>query len=186
MATQKLWIEGKLPGLNEIVGVAKQHWGNYAKMKQEWTEIVAMSAKAQVIQPVDRAFFVFHWVEPDRLRDLDNIAAAKKFILDGFVEIGILHNDGWKHVVGWIDRFEVNKDNPGVEVIIHEADNGDELVAGYISDPDNWNYSVGPFNRPLQSRERPKLGEKSRSGKGSKLSWPFNSDPQWDRIRILS
>jgi Holliday junction resolvase RusA-like endonuclease len=62
------------------------------------------------------AFFIFHWIEKDRRRDKDNIAMAKKFILDSLQEWGVLKNDGWKQVLGFIDIFSVDKINPRVEV----------------------------------------------------------------------
>lgn len=34
---------------------------------------------------------------------------------------GVLKDDGWKHVVGFSDRFEVDKENPRIEVIIKEV-----------------------------------------------------------------
>lgn len=59
------------------------------------------------------------WVEKNRKRDLDNIAAGgRKLILDSLVDIGVLKNDGWKNVEGWTDSFSINKDRPGVWVEI--------------------------------------------------------------------
>lgn len=34
----------------------------------------------------------------------------------------ILKGDGWKYVVGFSDRFEVDKENPRIEVLIREAE----------------------------------------------------------------
>lgn len=54
-------------------------------------------------------------------RDPDNIAAAVKFIWDGLVEAGVIPNDGWKENGGWSNHFEVDKDNPRIEVVIKEV-----------------------------------------------------------------
>jgi len=36
------------------------------------------------------------------------------------VDSGVLKNDGWKYVVGFYDKFEVDKENPRIEVLIKE------------------------------------------------------------------
>ena len=60
----------------------------------------------------------FAWVEPNRRRDIDNIAFAHKFILDGLVDAGVLKGDSQKYVTGFVDLFRVDKDNPHVSILI--------------------------------------------------------------------
>lgn len=56
-------------------------------------------------------------------RDLDNISSfGRKVIQDALVNAAILKGDGWKYVVGFSDRFEVDKENPRIEVLIREAE----------------------------------------------------------------
>lgn len=62
----------------------------------------------------------FSWFEPNKKRDKDNIASAKKFILDALVKCNILKNDGWKEIESFEDVFFIDKDNPRVEVDILE------------------------------------------------------------------
>jgi len=38
-------------------------------------------------------------------------------------QVGIIENDGWSQIAGFEDRFEVDKDNPRVEIEIVEVDN---------------------------------------------------------------
>ena len=57
----------------------------------------------------------FHWIEKTSKRDLDNVAFAKKFILDALVENGKLKDDSQKYVRGFADTFEKGKEN---EVIV--------------------------------------------------------------------
>ena len=47
----------------------------------------------------------FTWREKDKGRDLDNIAFAKKFILDAMVRRGIIPDDSQKWVKGFSDSF---------------------------------------------------------------------------------
>ena len=116
----RLWIPGPLPGLNEVLASAKGYGGRgfgYAKLKRQWTQTIALHVLAAGIKHVDRAHFEFRWVERDRSRNCDNVAAAKKFIFDSLVLAKVLDNDGWKQVAGWTDSFEVGA-KPGVEVTI--------------------------------------------------------------------
>ena len=67
-------------------------------------------------------FMEFLWVEPNKRRDKDNISSfGRKVIQDALVQCGVLKDDGWRHVVGFSDRFEVDKENPRIEVKIREV-----------------------------------------------------------------
>ena len=61
------------------------------------------------------------WVEPNRNRDKDNVAFAKKFVQDGLVKAGVLVNDGWAQVEGFTDNFVVDKHHPRVEIELVEV-----------------------------------------------------------------
>lgn len=66
-------------------------------MKKKWTHAVAKLAKD--MSPFTDAVHVeFVWVEGDRRRDLDNVSAATKFILDGLVDAGVLYDDSQRWV----------------------------------------------------------------------------------------
>lgn len=68
-------------------------------------------------------FMEYTWVEKNRRRDLDNISSfGRKVIQDALVDTGVLKDDVWKHIVGFSDRFEVDKTNPRIEVLIKEVD----------------------------------------------------------------
>jgi len=89
-------------------------------MHSNWTRIVAVHARH--IRRRQSSYFIFEWKERDRRRDPDNIAAAgRKLILDGLVLAGVLPDDGWNHVLGWTDRFEVDRERPGVLVELFEG-----------------------------------------------------------------
>ena len=117
----RFFVPGPLPGLNEVLASAKGYGGRgfgYAKLKRQWTQTIALHILAAGIKHVDRARFEFRWVERDRKRDPDNVAAGgRKLCLDSLVLAKVLNNDGWGQVLGWTDSFEVGA-NPGVEVTI--------------------------------------------------------------------
>jgi hypothetical protein len=94
----------------------------YAKLKKQWTELVWAEAKRARLRPVKRARLSFLWIEKDQRRDLDNIAAAKKFVNDGLVLAGVLASgDGWAGVAGFSDDFAVDPKRHGVEIVIEEV-----------------------------------------------------------------
>lgn len=116
MSTDKFTVPMQLPGLNEIIEAAKSHWSVYREMKRTYQEAVEWTAKQ--IQPFERAHLDITWYEPHMKRDIDNIAAGKKFIFDGLQAAGKITNDGWKQIAGFSDTFAVDKRNPRVEVEI--------------------------------------------------------------------
>jgi len=117
---QRLTIGKKFPSLNDTLRKAKRHWANYHKEKSELTYLVKMHCKQQRLrksrQPV---FLQFTWYEPNRKRDMDNVSFAKKYVLDGMVEAGVLDNDSPRYISGWTERF-LKAPRHGVDVIIVE------------------------------------------------------------------
>lgn len=106
-----------MPGLNEYIQAERTHRYKASAMKKEWTFQVVRDAKAQKLKKrVNPVEIIFTWFEPNMKRDKDNIAFAKKFILDGLVTAGVLSGDGWKGYGDFDDRFEIDKLNPRVEV----------------------------------------------------------------------
>lgn len=113
----------RLPGLNEYTRQNRHHKQAGARMKKQVEEQLLWYIKSQTKAKHNRVRLVFRWREADRRRDLDNIAAAKKFLLDAMVKAGVIPGDGWRHVVGFEDHFEVSK-QPGVRVEIMEVSDG--------------------------------------------------------------
>lgn len=115
----KFDIPGRLPGTNEIIEAAKSHYAAYAKMKNTYTDMVAWLAKK--LPKYDHISLVITWYEPNAKRDIDNIASGAKFVLDGLVRAGTIPNDTQKHIKGITHQFEIDRQNPRVEVEILEV-----------------------------------------------------------------
>lgn len=118
----RLIIPGRLPGLNEYISAERANRYKGAKLKSRSERIIsdeiAMQLKGvRIKNPVEMHYL---WIERDMRRDRDNVAFAKKFVQDALVDAGVLVNDDCKHVVGFSDRFEVDKKNPRIEVLIKE------------------------------------------------------------------
>ena len=117
----KFTIPGRLPGLNDMTDAARRNRYESAKIKKEYTELVAWCAKRARLPHFDRVDLIVTWYEPNMKRDKDNIMAGQKFILDGLVMVGVLANDGWKQIRDVTHRFRVDRANPRVEVELIEV-----------------------------------------------------------------
>lgn len=110
-------IPGTLPNLNDMINANRRN--RYAGANQKRTAQAQISKSLVGVGHIESPVRVhFHWIEPNMRRDKDNIAAAKKFILDELVDEGILSGDGWKDIIGFEDTFFVDKINPRIEVEI--------------------------------------------------------------------
>ena len=112
----KLIIPGRLPGLNDITDAARSSRYESAKMKREYTDLVAWCAKSARLPHFERVDLIITWYEPNMKRDKDNIMAGQKFIWDGLVMAGVLSNDGWKQIGKVTHDFKIDRANPRVEV----------------------------------------------------------------------
>ena len=118
---QRFTIQGRFPSLNDYISAERANKSFGASMKRRETIRAAEAAKGltQCINPV---IVGFKWVEPNLSRDADNVAFAKKFILDGLVMADVLKGDSRKYVIGLEDDFsEIDPDNPRIIVTLTEV-----------------------------------------------------------------
>lgn len=109
-------IKHKLPSLNDYIRANRSNKYRGAKFKAEIEEMIAWfigSAQAEgtLQKPKGKVIVNFEWHEKTKKRDADNIASAKKFILDALVKEGILKNDSRKYVVGFHDSIIDDKED---------------------------------------------------------------------------
>lgn len=112
----KFVIPGKLPGLNDYTKANRGNKYGGNQMKKNAQQLISYFIPKKPIHTPIR--LIFHWYEPNKKRDKDNIAFAKKFVLDALVNGGCIPNDGWKEIESFEDRFYVDKVNPRIEVEI--------------------------------------------------------------------
>lgn len=118
-----LIIPGRLDNLNDFISAERSNRYKGAQMKSHNEDIVYTYIKKclkslKICNPV---YIEYLWVEKNTRRDLDNISSfGRKVIQDALVKAGTIQNDGWAHIVGFSDRFEVDKKNPRIEVKIIE------------------------------------------------------------------
>jgi hypothetical protein len=127
--TQVLWVPGPLPSLNQLLaGRSGGAHNPYAAIKKKWTADIAILAKAAKLRPMTAARLRFVWHEKHKRRNPDNfVAGGRKLVLDGLVTAGVLPNDGWAEIVGFVDLWLVSA-TPGVMVYLHPHDPSTEVV----------------------------------------------------------
>ena len=122
--TYKFTIDGTLNTNNEFITANRvnPYVGN--KMKQEAEQYVSVYIKKylkdlQIDKPIHISYL---FVEKSRRRDKDNIASfAMKIIQDALVNCEVIENDGWRHIKSFECDFNVDKENPRIEVTIKEV-----------------------------------------------------------------
>lgn len=117
---QKITIVGKLPSLNEYVEACRRnaHCGARLKCNVEAGIIPQLAKLKKIEKPVHITFI---WHEVNKRRDKDNVAAAKKFILDALQKAGKLINDNNDYIAGFTDCFEYGGKEHSCTLIIENA-----------------------------------------------------------------
>lgn len=120
---EELIILGRLDGLNDYTKACRTNKFAGNKMKQENEGHIIPFIRSQLKdERFERVSIRFNWIEPNKRRDPDNVAFAKKFILDALVKEGVIKNDTLKYIEHFEDYFYVDPNRPRVEVWITEIE----------------------------------------------------------------
>lgn len=110
----------RFPTLNEYIDCERGSTIAAAAMKKKCTGQVKEQCLSQQIHPVNgKVDLLFEWHSSTR-HDPDNVAFAKKFILDGLQAAGVLKNDNRKFIGTMAD--EIIQDDEDY-VILHITKN---------------------------------------------------------------
>lgn len=116
----KLVYEGRLPGINELVGANRNSPYGGAKMKRKYQKrLVAAWWEAGKFPFPNHVTVRVRFYERDQRRDDDNVFGGLKFVMDALQEIGVIVNDSPKYCHVLPERF-VDKKEPRIEVEIRE------------------------------------------------------------------
>ena len=110
----------RFPTLNEYIDCERGSTIAAAAMKKKCTEQVKEQCLLQQIQPVNGKVDLLFERHPSTRHDPDNVAIAKKFILDGLQLAGVLENDNRKFIGTMAD--EIIQDDEDY-VILHITKN---------------------------------------------------------------
>lgn len=120
-----LVIPGTLNNLNDYIDAERSNRYQGAKMKADNEKYVVVAIRqclkgVRIEKPVEMNYT---WYEPNKRRDKDNVSSfGRKIIQDALVNAAVLKGDGWKYIVGFSDRFEVDCKKPRIEVLIREVE----------------------------------------------------------------
>ncbi|MEA1999721.1 MAG: hypothetical protein U9N61_10440 [Euryarchaeota archaeon] len=119
----ELVIPFGLPGLNEIIMVARGNRYASARQKKKYTRLVEELLIQGCIpeEPYRLIDIEFTWTESGRARDPDNVRAGAKFILDAMVNQAIIVDDSMKYIKLLADKFKRGKKRAvSVKWTVHE------------------------------------------------------------------
>lgn len=121
MAVYRVEIAMKLPSLNTYINECRKNRYAAAKFKADLERDISvfLAPLPHFSSPIK---IHFHWIEKNKKRDLDNLCAAKKFILDAMVKQGVLKDDNRNCVTGFRDTFEYGKETKVVIEIEEEEE----------------------------------------------------------------
>lgn len=117
----RIEIPLKLPSLNEYINECRKNRYAGAKFKKQVEDAIGyyLMSLPRFNNPVS---IHFHWVEGNKRRDLDNVAFAKKHILDSMVKIGKLKDDNRNNVTAFTDTFEYGKETKVILTVKEELE----------------------------------------------------------------
>jgi len=110
--SQSLTLSFGLPGLNEMINVARGNRYASANQKKKFTKKVEKELIAQQCipkEPLTSISINCSWTEGGHARDPDNIRVGIKYILDAMVNTGVLKDDSLKHVKFIGDTFQMGE-----------------------------------------------------------------------------
>lgn len=113
------FIPGRLPGANEYINACRADSRKGNEMKRDAQMLCLCGLHKLPRHNSGRVGIKFEWIEPNMHRDPDNIAFAKKFILDQMQTMKIISGDGWRQIAFLQDAFRVDNKNPGVKVYLY-------------------------------------------------------------------
>lgn len=129
----KVVIPGKLANLNDYLAAERIRVGNrYGKFETKGNKLkqdtqkyilpyISQALKGKKIREPIKLHY--HFFEPDKKRDLDNIASfCMKVFQDSMVKGGFISNDGWSVIKGFNCEFDVDRVKPRIEIEIIESE----------------------------------------------------------------
>ncbi|HBI6850790.1 TPA: hypothetical protein K8F72_002326 [Listeria monocytogenes] len=123
--SNKIIIPLPLTDLNTYINKERGHRQAAAKVKKQMTYICSSYVKLAMQHGVKFPVpcrLKFTWIIPNKRKDSDNIAFAKKFIFDGMMKAGFIENDNLNYIEGFSDYFIVDKDEESRVIVEVEYD----------------------------------------------------------------
>jgi hypothetical protein len=119
-----VWVQGEVPSRNESELAARGNRFGAGALKKKHTNRVAMTClrcKDVGWVPMDRYRVLVEFRCKDKRKDPDNLLGGLKYILDGLVLAEVVRGDRWANVVEIRPSWVVDKEAPGVQVVLEEV-----------------------------------------------------------------
>ncbi len=111
-------VKFNFKSLNEVINESKKHWTKYSKIKEHLTNSISIQCPGLNIDyHID---IHFEWHPKNKMKDHDNIAFNKKYILDAMVKKGTITTDTQKVVCDFKDSFIYDSKEDFVIIYIFE------------------------------------------------------------------
>jgi len=112
-----MFIKGRFTTLNKYIEAERtRNYHAAANIKKRETGLVTLQARNHKIKtPCKLKMTWYRKSKSGTNFDLDNVAFAKKFVLDGLVKANVIPNDNYTHIKGFIDEYVESKDE-GVKI----------------------------------------------------------------------
>lgn len=116
----RIILNTNFPTLNEYIKLERSSKFAAANLKKVTTNKISYLAKLPGCKLKENTCYnvYFTWHKPNNRVDHDNIAFAKKFILDGLVKGGVLENDSPKFINNFTDTFVLDKKRNYISCIV--------------------------------------------------------------------
>ena len=101
----------QLPTLNDIINTARSNKYASAAQKKKYGRKIKHEILIQLdpIPHYDSIDLEIIWVESPKKRDPDNIFVGAKFLLDSFVDVGIIDDDTRDQIKSITNKIEIEK-----------------------------------------------------------------------------
>lgn len=123
----RIILPGEYTTLNPYIDAERTHRQMAATIKRVETRRVYWELYQH--EPVDEypVKMSFYWYCKNKRTDPDNVVFARKFILDGLQQAGVIVNDGWNQIGEFHDYMRLDPENPRVEIVIDKLPVGEHL-----------------------------------------------------------
>ena len=114
-------IEGRLPSINDYTKACRSNKFNGAAMKKKWQNyvIAAIQDNIKINELIDTPVSItFKFYEPNKRRDIDNIQGFAVKVVNDALSKTILPDDRQRYVKKIISEFDIDKNNPRIEVVV--------------------------------------------------------------------
>ena len=117
--TFRITIPFILPSLNAYIAQCYKGSATAQRYKHAWENKIMRYLKPLENSDFQRVYIVYHWYADNDKHDKSNLSAfGIKAIEDVMVNMNVIENDDWCHIIGFEQVFNIDPKRPRIEVEI--------------------------------------------------------------------